>query len=110
MRGYTIKPIHLPPDSWRETRLEDERVVEFWQTFDLQPAEVCIRYWLHLDKLPDEAVITLNGRTVATAQGGRPFAADVTDYVWLEANSLLVHVPPAGWSGRAWLQPVPCEV
>lgn len=69
-----------------------------------------MRYWLHLDKLPDEAVITLNDRTVGTAQGGKAFAADVTDYVWLEANSLLVRVPHAGWSGRAWLQPVPCEV
>lgn len=110
MRGYTIQSIQLYPDSWRETRLEDERVVEFQQTFNLQPVEVCVHYWLHLDGLPGETVITLNGRTVGTATAGKAFGADVTDYVWLEANSLLLRVPVAGWSGRAWLQPVPCEV
>ncbi|MCB9453933.1 MAG: hypothetical protein H6672_21075 [Anaerolineaceae bacterium] len=101
-----MKSIHLPAQGWAKSQSDSMAWV---QTFDLQPTEVCVHYWLHIDPLPYSATITLNGHAVGEAPGGQPFAVDVTDYVWLEQNSLVLQLAQAVQPGRSWLQPVPCE-
>jgi hypothetical protein len=95
--------------TWHESHPSGLDGVEFRQTFDIQPAGVCVRYWLHLDDLPPGGIVILvNGRALDPVTGGGAFATDVTDEVWLEVNTLTLRLMPGVRPGRAWLQPVPC--
>lgn len=85
-------------------------VLHLRHQFDLEPInDVCIRYWFHIDSSPEKTAIYINGWHVGTTQGVGELAADVTDYVSLEANVLLLKIIKKGGSGRIWLQPVRCD-
>ena len=80
------------------------------QPFDIEPiGEVCLRFFLHIDSAPDGTLITLNRWQVGIFQIGQPFIADVTDYVTLEDNVLLLKVNQSGSFGAIWLECIPCE-
>lgn len=79
-------------------------------TFDLEPiGDVCVRYQLHLEATPAETSVFVNGWQVGTMQAGQSLTVDVTDYVTLEANLILMKVSKKGDIGAIWLQPVPCD-
>jgi hypothetical protein len=80
------------------------------QTFDLDPiGEVCLRFFLHIDSAPDGTAVAMNRWHVGITQTGQPFIADVTDYVTLEENVMLLTVNQPGQFGAVWLESVPCE-
>lgn len=79
-------------------------------SFDLDPiGEVCLRFFLHIDSAPAGTTVAMNRWQVGISQIGQPFIADVTDYVTLEDNVLLLKVNQPGTFGAVWLERVPCE-
>jgi len=85
-------------------------MIELRRTFDLEPiGEVCLRFFLHIEAAPDETAVTMNGWNVGKVSAGQPLMADVTDFVTLEDNVLLLVVHQKGKFGDVWVARVPCE-
>jgi hypothetical protein len=79
-------------------------------TFDLEPiGDVCLRFHLDLQRAPIDTQVYVNGWHVGTLQTAGPLHADVTDYVSLEDNLLLVKLTHSGDLHGLSLQPIPCE-
>lgn len=79
-------------------------------TFDLEPiGDVCLRIHLDLKHAPIGTQVFVNGWHVGTIQTAEPLHADVTDYVSLEANLLLLKLTHTGDLHGLSLQPIPCE-
>ena len=78
--------------------------------FVLNPTDYCVNYLLQFDSLPDDTAIYINGErlTVDPTEGN---GIDITAYVALDDNELVLHVG-AGAVGRiegVRLQPVACD-
>lgn len=90
------------------------RAIWLLRQFDLQPTDYCVNYWLIIDSAPLGTEIYVN----ETFLGSYPvedkpskFELNITDWVMLDANFLVFHVPSgeaAGFAGVS-LQPVPCD-
>ncbi len=80
------------------------------KTFDLEPiGEVCLRYHLHLESAPPATQVFVNGWHVGTTQAEKALVSDVTDYVTLEGNVILLKVSrKKGDIGAVYLLPIPC--
>ncbi|MBZ0290607.1 MAG: hypothetical protein K8I30_23485 [Anaerolineae bacterium] len=79
-------------------------------TFDLDPiGEVCLRFVLHIDAAPVGTTVDLNRWHMSITPENQPFIADVTDFVTLEDNVLLLQLRETGMVGAVWLERVPCE-
>ena len=79
-------------------------------TFDLEPiGEVCLRFYLNLTVAPKDTQVYINGWHVGTFQAGQPFHVDVTDYVSLEDNLLLLKITRRGELARISIDPIPCD-
>jgi len=99
----------LPKLSDLSHQLPDGKPIEMRRAFDLEPiGEVCLRFILHIDAAPDETTVQMNGWAVGVVQAGQPLVADVTDYVTLEDNGLVLTVHYNGTFGDVWLARVPC--
>lgn len=105
---------------WRCTGRYDEGWAAMLQVrFNLLPADICVRYMLHIERAPGTITLYVNGRRMGEIDGSQPFVFDVTDYVVLEANVIMMRVAceaacadcsdQGSTFGRVWLQPVPCE-
>ena len=78
-------------------------------TFDLEPiGDVCLRFHLHLDRAPIGTQVYVNGEHLGTLQSTEPLHADVTDYVSLEDNFVLLKLTHSGELHGVSIQPVPC--
>ncbi len=78
-------------------------------TFDLEPiGDVCLRFHLHLDCAPIGTQVYVNGWHLGTLQSAEPLHADVTDYVSLEDNFVLLKLTHSGELHGVSIQPVPC--
>jgi len=89
---------------------ENSAAISLTQRFDLEPiGDVCVRFWLHIDAAPEATLVKMNGQAVGMVQSEKPFTTDVTDYVTLEDNVLLLEVKQGGRFGEVWLERVPCE-
>ncbi|MBI1281296.1 MAG: hypothetical protein GC179_24425 [Anaerolineaceae bacterium] len=79
-------------------------------TFDLEPiGDVCLRFALHLDRAPVGTQVYVNGWHLGTLQSSEPLNADITDYVSLEDNLVLVKLTHSGELRGLSIEPVPCE-
>lgn len=79
-------------------------------TFDLEPiGDVCLRFYLNLKHAPIDTQVYVNGWHVGTMQAGQPLHADVTDYISLENNLLLLKLTHSGDLHGLSIQPIPCE-
>jgi hypothetical protein len=79
-------------------------------TFDLEPiGEVCLRFFLHIESAPSGTTVDMNRWRVGLTQVGQSFIADVTDFVTLEDNILLLQGDQPGDIGPVWLERIPCE-
>jgi hypothetical protein len=79
-------------------------------TFDLEPiGDVCLRFHLHLDRAPVGTQIYVNGWHLETIQAAEPLESDITDYVSLEDNFVLLKLTHSGELHGLSIQPVPCE-
>ncbi len=79
-------------------------------TFDLEPIhDVCIRYHLHLIIAPVGTQVFVNGWHIGTFQAHQSLTADVTDYVTLEDNFILLKLSHRGDLSGLSLEPVPCD-
>lgn len=79
-------------------------------SFDLEPiGDECISIHLRLDHAPIGTQIYVNGWHVGTLQTADPFRADITDYVSLEDNLLLLKLTRGGDLYGLCLERVPCE-
>lgn len=125
--GWTVEYFELQPDLfefgaeaqpveslrlWRCSERFDERWgATLQRTFDLEIAEICVRYYLSIEHAPGTLILYLNGRRMGAVDGSVPFMFDVTDYVTLEDNRIAFRVEcreDAGFGAVALLQ-VPCE-
>jgi hypothetical protein len=109
----------LDESSWGVlARIEDfpRDVVQFYRelhlrhVFDLEPiADQCLRFHLMVDEAPRGTQFYVNGWHVGT-MGDSPLVSDVTDYVTLEGNVLLLKLTSERGTFK-WLrlQPVPCD-
>ncbi|MEO8612158.1 MAG: hypothetical protein ABI690_29960 [Chloroflexota bacterium] len=105
----TFDPIPLTINPTPED-LKNGEILYRSHAFDLDPiAEVCLRFVLHIDFAPDAITVNMNRWQVGITQIGQPFVADVTDYVTLEDNVMLLNVNQPGSFGAIWLDRVPCE-
>jgi hypothetical protein len=90
--------------------LAEDVTVELQKMFELEPiGEVCLRFFLHIEAAPNDTTVTMNGWDVGKVSSGQPMVADVTDFVTLEDNVLLLIVNQKGRFGEVWLARVPCE-
>ena len=79
-------------------------------TFNLEPiGEVCLRFYIQLDHAPIGTQVYVNGWHIGTIQAGEAFHADVTDYVSLENNLILLKLSHSGDLHGLSIQPIPCE-
>src|SRR5262245_14362853 len=98
--SWTDDPIPL-----KLIRLQDDPSTSEIQSaiFDLDPiGEVCLRFLLHIDSAPPGISVEMNRWHLGITQTGTPFIADVTDYVTLEDNVLLLTVNQPGQFGVVW--------
>ena len=80
------------------------------RTFDLEPiGDVCLRFHLDLKGAPIGTQVYVNGWHIGTFQTADPLHADVTDYVSLEDNLLLLKLSHSGDLHGLSIQPIPCE-
>lgn len=96
--------------AWTPSEADTVTLV-FSRTFDLEPLEVCARYWLYSDGLPGETTVLLRDEVVVRGVSGG-LAVDVTDVVMLEENVLRLIVEalrPNMLFSKLWLEAVPCE-
>jgi hypothetical protein len=107
-QDYHENILHLT--EWQFSR----RYPEGWgawleRRFSLYPLGECVHYHLLLDRLPEDAVLYVNGRNFGAVSA--PCTLDVTDYVVLEDNRLAFRVTSmaAGSFGAVRLTAVPCE-
>lgn len=81
------------------------------RSFDLEPmGDMCVRVYLNLTIAPKDTQVYVNGWHAGTFQMGEPFHADVTDYVSLEDNLVLVKISRRGELGGMGIEPVPCDL
>jgi hypothetical protein len=86
----------------------------FRRDVTLEATGSCANYLLHIDRVPQDIHVYVNGTHVGEAEGGQPFHCDVTEYVAMGRNVVamqLVCVFDAcgGGFGKIYLQPVPCD-
>jgi len=80
------------------------------RTFDLEPiGDICLSFYLQLDHAPMGTQVYVNGWHVGTLQSNESLYADVTDYVSLEDNLVLLKVTHSGELAGLSIQPIPCE-
>jgi hypothetical protein len=95
---------------WPRHLLGQAETIHLQRKFDLEPiGDVCIRIFLHLEAAPEATSVYVNGWHVGTSQSEQPLIADVTDYVTLQDNVLLLKVSKAGRLGAVSLQRIPCD-
>jgi hypothetical protein len=95
---------------WPRHLLGQADTVHLQKKFDLEPiGDVCLRFLLHVDAAPEATAVYVNGWHGGTLQKGQSLNADVTDYVTLDGNVLLLKVTKPGRFGDVYLQPVPCD-
>jgi hypothetical protein len=84
---------------------------ELQRSVYLEPTEVCISYVLHIDSAPGKVVLNVNGRRLGHFDGRQPFTFDITDYVALEDNTIVLRVDCSarGRFGAIYLEQMPCE-
>ena len=79
-------------------------------TFDLEAiGDVCLRIHFDLKRAPLGTQVYVNGWHVGTVQIAEPLHADVTDYVSLEDNLLLLKLTHSGDLNGLSIQRIPCE-
>ncbi|MEP6984592.1 MAG: hypothetical protein ABI970_03285 [Chloroflexota bacterium] len=79
-------------------------------SFDIEPiGDVCLRFYIQLDQAPIGTQVYVNGWHLGTIQTTEPLNADVTDYVSLQDNFVLLKLTHTGDLHGLSLQPVPCE-
>jgi hypothetical protein len=80
------------------------------RTFDLEPiTDVCVQIHLHLEHAPIDTQVYVNGWHVGTTKASEVLHADITDYVSLEDNLILLKLTHSGDLRGLFLQRVPCE-
>ncbi len=95
---------------WPRHLLGHNGTVHLRRKFDLEPiGDVCLRFMLRLEAAPDGTAVYVNGWHAGTIQQGQPLTSDVTDYVMLEGNVLLLNVTEPGRFGEVQLRRVPCD-
>ena len=95
---------------WPRDLLSRYETLHLQKTFDLEPiTDVCVRYRLHIDAAPEHSAVYINGWHVGTVQAGKALLSDVTDYVTLEDNLILLKVSRKGTLQGVRLQAVPCD-
>ncbi len=95
---------------WTQHSFAQGETVELRQVFDLEPiGEVCLRFFLHIEAAPDDTTVKMNAWDVGMIQDGQSLIADITDYVTLDDNVLLLTVCQNGIFGEVRLERVPCE-
>lgn len=81
------------------------------RTFNLEVAEICVRYQLSIERAPGIVILYINGRRMGVIDGSQPFSFDVTDYVTLEDNLIVFRVEcrSSASFGAVTLLQFPCE-
>ncbi len=82
----------------------------FW----LEPLDMCVGYWLHIENVPAGATLYLNDQRVCSIENSDPHVIDVTDFVWLEWNKIMVEISYTTYMApfsldNTRLEAIPCE-
>jgi hypothetical protein len=99
---------------WVVTKSAQTGADWFRRRVTLTPTEHCVRYIMHIEKVPERVDVYVNGYLVGTVEGKRSAKFDVTDHVFLGENILAIKLTKtsakySGFFGRIVLQPEPCE-
>jgi hypothetical protein len=108
--------IHLLSE-WTPRKGTLDANISIWlnRTFNLEPTDYCVRYYLHIDATPGEISLAFsNTKDYLVEKQTGPMVIDVTDYVTLEGNNLSLRLDPStarldGKFSGVRLEAVPCE-
>jgi hypothetical protein len=96
--------------AWPRRLLAQADTLHLRHTFDLEPiTDICLCYLLHVETAPAGTTVFVNGWHVGTIEPGKALVSDVTNYVSLENNVILLKMTKKADLQGFWLQPVPCE-
>ncbi len=100
--GLTIPKVSPPDVIWLRKR------------FDLNPAEACIRYFLRCVDSAMPMTVYLRGQKLTESGNDSHLDLDITDYVSLDNNVLVLAIYPAKWDldpqrAEIYLQPIFCD-
>jgi|GEM_PF-1866632 len=84
------------------------------KSFDLHPTEACVRYFLCCDVMAYQMTIYLRGQVIVQCERGDVLDVDITDYVSLDDNVLVLAIRLDGQTIDAqptelYLQPIYCD-
>lgn len=94
--------------------MSPDDVIWLRKRFDLNPTEACIRYFLRCDGCAYPMTIYLRGQAIAHYDIGSNLDVDVTDYVSLDDNILVLAIRFGGvgldlQDVKLYLQPIFCD-
>jgi len=95
-------------------KLSPPDVIWLRKRFDLNPAEACIRYFLRCSDSAYPMTIYLRGQSIKTTGNDAYLDMDITDYVSLDNNVLVLAIRADEWDldpqkAELHLQPIFCD-
>lgn len=95
---------------WPRDLVSMGSILHLQKRFDLEPiGDICVRIMLHIESAPANTAVYINGWHAGTLQPATPLVSDITDYVSLEDNLILLNITRKGDLHGVWIQAVPCE-
>lgn len=114
--------LSLDDSDWEWTRfnevpipkLSPPDVIWLRKRFDLNASEACIRYFLRCDNTSYPMNVYLRGELIAQSGDHSFLDVDVTDYVSLDDNLLVLEIRADEWAlepqeDELYLQPIFCD-
>ena len=95
---------------WPREMLPQSEILHLSHSFDLEPiTDICLCIMLHVDAAPEGTTVYVNGWHVGTLEAGKSLVSDVTNYVSLDGNQILLKLSKKGDLHGVRIQPVPCK-
>jgi hypothetical protein len=96
------------------SKMSPHEVIWLRKRFDLTPAEACLRYFLRYEGRAFPMTIYLRGQAIAQYDKNSVLDVDVTDYVSLDDNVLVLAIRFKGQGidlqqAELFLQPIFCD-
>lgn len=105
-------PIDLP--DWTVSSKVNSGADWFRRHINLEPTEMCVRYVLQIDRVPEAVTVFVNGKELTQIRGEDAYNGDVTNFVALGRNVIAMKLTctdnqVGGGFGKVSLTAVPCN-
>ncbi|RMF82572.1 MAG: hypothetical protein D6737_01400 [Chloroflexi bacterium] len=96
-------------NDWPQMLLSYNEALYFRHCFTLAPTQACVHYHFHIEHAPPQTDVYINGLHLGTTDDNAHFDRDITNFVSLDNNVVLLKVCHVGTFGEARLYAVPCD-